>query len=315
MPYAIETTQLAKRYKQMWAVRDLDLAIPEGAVFGFLGPNGAGKTTTIRMLLGLITPSNGGGSILGHDIVRDRAAIVQQVGAIVESPAFYSYLSGRDNLVVLARTAGAVDHGRINDVLATVDLTDRAKDKVKTYSLGMKQRLAIAAALLNNPKIIFLDEPTNGLDPAGTVEIRELIKRLGDSGHTIFLSSHLLHEVEHVCSDVAIINRGQLGTQGTVAGLLRATSTLLVEGDPIPILHSVAERFDPAAEQTGPQSVRVALPPEQAPQLVGALVAAGANVWQITPQRASLEQRFLELTGTTSHDVASIGQLQTHERS
>jgi ABC-2 type transport system ATP-binding protein len=297
MAHAIETSQLGKRYRQAWAVRNLDLQLPEGAVFGFLGPNGAGKTTTIRMLLGLITPSQGGGTILGHDIRSDRAPIVRQVGAIVESPAFYGYLSGYDNLMVLARTADVVDRRWLIDVLHMMDLHERAKDKVKTYSLGMKQRLAIAAALLHNPKIIFLDEPTNGLDPAGTVEVRELIKGLSNDGHTIFLSSHLLHEVKHVCSDVAIINKGQMVTHGRVADLVRDSASLLVEAEPFPVVQAVAERMGVRVQQIGPRAATVALAPERAPELTAALVRAGANVWQITPQRSTLEQRFLQLTG------------------
>src|SRR5437870_11906465 len=180
MPVAIRTKGLTKRYSATLALDQLDLEVSEGEVFGFLGPNGAGKTTTIRMLLGLIRPTSGSGRILGHDIIRERAAILPRIGAIVESPAFYLSLSGRDNLRVFARTAGNEDSRRIAEVLAMVDLDKRASDKVKTYSLGMKQRLAIAAALLNHPHIIFLDEPTNGLDPAGTVEIRELIQHLGE---------------------------------------------------------------------------------------------------------------------------------------
>lgn len=190
---AIETMGLSKHFGQHRAVDTLDLAIHQGSVFGFLGPNGAGKTTTIRMLLGLIRPTSGGGRIMGHDIISERAAILPHIGAIVESPAFYPYLSGRDNLRTLGRTVGNEDMHRIAEVLEQVGLADRARDKVRTYSLGMKQRLAIAAALLNNPQIIFLDEPTNGLDPAGTVEIRELISELGASGHTIFISSHFPH--------------------------------------------------------------------------------------------------------------------------
>jgi ABC-2 type transport system ATP-binding protein len=189
-PSAIEMAGLTKQFGRHRAVDSLNLAVHSGSVFGFLGPNGAGKTTTTRMLLGLMRPTQGGGRILGHDIERERAAILPHFGAIVESPAFYPTLSGRDNLRVFARTAGLEDGRSIAKVLEQVGLSDRAKDKVKIYSLGMKQRLAIAAALLNNPQIIFLDEPTNGLDPAGTVEIRELIGQLGASGHTIFLSSH-----------------------------------------------------------------------------------------------------------------------------
>ena len=187
---AIEVAGLTKQFGRHRAVDSLNLAVRPGSVFGFLGPNGAGKTTTIRMLLGLIRPTHGGGRILGYDIEQERAAILPHVGAIVESPAFYPILSGRDNLRVFARTAGNEDARTIEKVLEQVELSTRAKDKVKTYSLGMKQRLAIAAALLNSPQIIFLDEPTNGLDPAGTVETRGLIGQLGASGHTIFLSSH-----------------------------------------------------------------------------------------------------------------------------
>src|SRR5437660_966725 len=230
---AIEPAGLTKQFGRHRAVDSLHQAIQQGTVFGFLGPNGAGKTTTISMLLGLIRPTSGGGRILGHDIPHERAAILPHVGAIVESPAFYLSLSGCDNLRLLARTAGGGDARALADVLKTVGLTQRAGDRVKTYSLGMKQRLAIAAALLNSPQLIFLDEPTNGLDPAGTVEIRELIGQLGASGHTIFLSSHLLHEVEQVCTEVAIINHGKLVTQGRVAELLRQDATLLVEAEPL----------------------------------------------------------------------------------
>ena len=293
---AIETMGLSKHYGQHRAVDTLDLAIHQGSVFGFLGPNGAGKTTTIRMLLGLIRPTSGGGRILGHDIMHERAAILPHIGAIVESPAFYLYLSGRDNLRALGRTVGNEDMHRIAEVLDKVGLADRAKDKVRTYSLGMKQRLAIAAALLNNPQIIFLDEPTNGLDPAGTVEIRELISQLGASGHTIFISSHLLHEVEQMCTEVAIINHGKMVTEGRVTGLLRQDTSLLVEAEPLSIVQEVSERFGVSIQVVGPRSVKVALPPERTPELMTALVSAGAQVYQIAPQHSSLEKLFLELT-------------------
>ena len=305
---AIETTGLSKHFGPHRAVDTLDLAIHQGSIFGFLGPNGAGKTTTIRMLLGLIRPTSGGGRILGHDITRERAAILPQVGAIVESPAFYPYLSGRDNLRALGRTEGHEDTRRIAGVLEQVGLSDRARDRVRTYSLGMKQRLAIAAALLNQPQIIFLDEPTNGLDPAGTVEIRELIGQLGASGHTIFLSSHLLHEVEQVCTEVAIINHGKLVTQGRVTGLLKQDAALLVEAEPLSMVQEVVSRFGVSPQVQGPRTVTVALPPERTPELMAALVNAGAQVYQITPQHSSLEQLFLELTDETRNGHAPGGQ-------
>lgn len=293
---AIETYGLSKAFGQRLAVDALNLSIPQGAIFGFLGPNGAGKTTTMRMLLGLIHPTAGSARILGHDIISERAAIVRQVGAIVEAPAFYPYLSGRDNLRILARVSGIAER-RIGEVLELVDLTARARDRVKTYSLGMKQRLAIAAALLNHPRIVFLDEPTNGLDPAGTVEIRDLIRRLGREGHTIFLSSHLLNEVEQVCTHVAIIHQGRLVAQGPVADLLQQDAALLVAAEPLTLLHTVVQRLGAASTPAGEQALQVALEPQRAPELVAALVQAGARVLQVTPVRASLEERFLALTG------------------
>ena len=311
---AIETIGLSKHFGQHRAVDTLDLAIHQGSVFGFLGPNGAGKTTTIRMLLGLIRPTSGGGRILGHDIISERAAILPHIGAIVESPAFYLYLSGRDNLRALGRTVGNEDMHRIAEVLDKVGLADRARDKVRTYSLGMKQRLAIAAALLNNPQIIFLDEPTNGLDPAGTVEIRELISQLGASGHTIFISSHLLHEVEQMCTEVAIINHGKMVTEGRVTGLLRQDTSLLVEAEPLSIVQEVSERFGVSIQVVGPRSVKVALPPERTPELMTALVSAGAQVYQIAPQHSSLEQLFLELTNESHNGQPTSSVAMATER-
>jgi ABC-2 type transport system ATP-binding protein len=307
-PLAIEMNGLSKHFGPHRAVDTLNLTVSAGTVFGFLGPNGAGKTTTIRMLLGLIRPTSGSGRVLGHDILYERAAILPHVGAIVESPAFYPYLSGRDNLRALGRTQGLEDVRRIAEVLEQVGLSERARDKVRTYSLGMKQRLAIAAALLYHPLIIFLDEPTNGLDPAGTVEIRELIGHLGRSGHTIFLSSHLLHEVEQVCTEVAIINHGKLVTQGRVADLLKQDAALLIEAEPLSLVQDVSARFGVALQVRGPRHVALALPVEQTPALMAAFVTAGANVYQITPQHASLEQLFLELTDETHNGQKANGQ-------
>src|SRR5262245_27253367 len=218
---AIHAEGLTKVYPQSVAVKNLDLHIPAGTVYGFLGPNGAGKPTTCRMLLGRIRPSAGSARVLGHDIVHDRGQIAPLVGAMVETPAFYTYLSGLDNLRVLAGSSGlALPQARYDELLEMVGLAGRAKDKVKTYSLGMKQRLGVAATLLNEPQVVFLDEPTNGLDPAGTVEMRNLILRMGEEGRTVFLSSHLLHEVEQVCSEVAIIQHGATIRQGRVRDLL-----------------------------------------------------------------------------------------------
>jgi ABC-2 type transport system ATP-binding protein len=303
---AIVTKALTKTYGTRRVADTIDLQIGQGTVFGFLGPNGAGKTTTIRMLLGLIQPTSGSGQILGHDIQRERAAILPQIGALVESPAFYPYLSGYDNLRVLVQTSGKPDYPRIAEVLELVGLSNRARDTIRTYSLGMKQRLAIAATLLNRPKIVFLDEPTNGLDPAGTVEVRELIKQLGSTGHTIFLSSHLLHEVEQICTEVAIINHGKLMAQGHVADLLQTSETILVEAEPLPLVQAVADRMGVAVQICGPRTARLTMQAAQAPVLSSALIHAGAALHQLTPQRSTLEQFFLELTGTLQPEKGAV---------
>lgn len=302
-PLAIESQGLTKRFGHHLVVDTLNLAIRPGTIFGFLGPNGAGKTTTIRMLLGLIRPTSGSGRILGYDIVSERANFLPQIGALVETPAFYPYLSGSNNLRVLARTSGNEDGNRIVEVLELVGLSEQAQEMVRTYSLGMKQRLAIAATLLNRPQIIFLDEPTNGLDPAGTVSIRELIISLGASGHTIFLSSHLLHEVEQVCEEVAIVNHGKLVSQGRVADLLTKDTTLLVEAEPLTVVQEVVSRFGVIPQISGTCSVKIALTPEHTPELIRALVNAGAKVYQVTQQQTSLEHLFLELTDETPNNV------------
>jgi len=231
--------------------------------------------------------------------VHERPAFLSQIGAIVESPAFYPSLSGYDNLHALALVSGHPNANDLTEVLKQVGLNEPARDKVRTYSLGMKQRLAIAAALLNHPKIIFLDEPTNGLDPAGTVSIRELIRSLGASGHTIFLSSHLLHEVEQVCDEVAIVNHGKLISQGRVADLLKQEAALLIEAEPLAGAQEVALRFGVPCQVSSPRSATVMLAQEQTPEFVSALVSAGVKVYKVTPLQGSLEHIFLELTDET----------------
>lgn len=303
-PLAIESQGLTKRFGPHLAVDSLNLTIRPGTIFGFLGPNGAGKTTSIRMLLGLIRPTSGSGRILGYDIISERASFLSQIGALVEAPAFYPYLSGSNNLRILARTSGNVDRNRIAEVLALVGLSGQAHKRVRAYSLGMKQRLAIAGALLNRPQIIFLDEPTNGLDPAGTASIRELIISLGASGHTIFLSSHLLHEVEQTCEEVAIINHGKLVAQGRVADLLTRDTTLLVEAEPLTLAQEVVSRFGVIPQISGTRSMKIALTPEHTPELIRVLVNAGARVYQVAQQQTSLEHLFLELTDETHNNEA-----------
>jgi ABC-2 type transport system ATP-binding protein len=214
-PFAIETKGLSKKYGKHPAVVDLDLQVPQGVVFGFLGRNGAGKTTTIGMLLGLLRPSGGQAWLLGHDVGCDLRPALRCTGVLLDQPAFYPYLSGRENLWAVAQALGGDAHTRIPEALQTVDLVDRAGDRFAAYSAGMKQRLGLAAALLNDPDLLVFDEPTTGLDPVGQRDIRRLIRHLADQTRkTIFLSSHQLGEVEQICDQVAIIDRGHLVAQG-----------------------------------------------------------------------------------------------------
>src|SRR6266704_4140752 len=215
----LRTRDLVKQYGQRLAVNNLNLEVYRGDIFGFLGPNGAGKTTTIRMALGLIAPTSGSVEILGHDVFKHRAEILPRVGALVETPALYLYMSGRDNLRAVASVLGGVPDKRIDAVLEMVGLRVRQKDRVRTYSLGMKQRLGVAMALLQDPDVLVLDEPANGLDPAGIVEIRDLMHRLSAAGKTVFISSHLLTEVQQICTRVAIINLGKLVTESSIEEL------------------------------------------------------------------------------------------------
>ena len=298
---AIFTEKLNKRYGSLHAVADLDLSVPIGSVFGFLGPNRAGKTTTIRLLLGLVHPTSGTARVLGRDIRREANRILSQVGALVESPAFYPYLSGRDNLRVFAHTGGYPNKKRIDEVLDIAGLADRQRDRVRTYSLGMKQRLAVAATLLNRPKLLFLDEPTNGLDPAGQADIRELVRSLGQAGHTIFISSHLLHEIEQICDHVAIIERGRLLQQGRVADLLNEQPALRIEAEPIDQAEAILKGLGHIVERTGDNQLIARTHREHAPEIVAALSTAGIRVYQIVSEHESLEQVFLRIT----HNEAS----------
>ena len=261
----IETRALTKRYgDSIVAVDHLDLRVRRGEVYGFLGPNGAGKTTTLRMLLGLVRPTSGEAVVLGAAPGEPEG--LARIGAMVEAPAFYPYLSGRDNLRVLAGHAG-VREDRVEAVLDEVRLTDRASDRSRTYSLGMKQRLGVAAALLKDPELLILDEPTNGLDPAGMAEMRDFIRSLGQDGRTVVLSSHLMGEVEQVTDRVGVIRDGGLVAEGTVAELRGRAGLLDVTVDTA-----------------------------RAPTINRVLVEAGIAVSELYAQKASLEDVFLELT-------------------
>lgn len=295
--FAIQTEHLTKRFKQRLAVDDLTLAVRRGEVFGFLGPNGAGKTTTIAMLLALVKPTNGRALVLGHDVQQDPVPALRQVGAMIEAPAFYPYLSGYDNLRVLAQADG-LSLDRIPIVLKQVDLDQRGRDRFRTYSQGMKQRLAVAAALLGEPALIILDEPTNGLDPAGTVEMRELIQTLAAEGRTIFLSSHLLHEVQQICQRVAILKEGRLRAEGSVAELLRQRQSIRVEVQDDPHrAHAVLTQVDWITDIVHQNNLLlIEAAAERAPEINSLLVRHDIAVAAINVHEESLETLFLELT-------------------
>jgi ABC-2 type transport system ATP-binding protein len=296
--HVIETEDLTRRYGPRVAVDRLSLRVARGEIFGLLGPNGAGKTTTIAMLLGLVRPSAGRALVLGRDVQADPVAALRRVGAMIETPAFYPYLSGYDNLRVLA-LAGGLPEARIAATLEAVELTDRAHDRVRVYSQGMRQRLAIAAALLPDPELIILDEPTNGLDPAGTAEIRALIRSLAAGGRTIVLCSHLLSEVEQLCGRVAILKAGRLVAEGAVAELLRRERglRLRVEGDPARAAALLAALPWVRAVERDNGALLVDAPAERAAELNAYLTHAGVPVAEIGVHTSNLEEFFLEVTG------------------
>src|SRR4029453_3081622 len=273
-PYVVETAGLTKRFGQRTAVDRVDLRVPSGSAFGYLGPNGAGKTTLIRMLLGLTRPDAGSMRLLGRPVPEQRAAALARVGAIVEEPRFLPYLTGRENLEVVAAAREAAAHGRIDGALARVGLAARADDRVKTYSLGMRQRLGVARALLGDPELLILDEPTNGLDPAGILEFRHLVRGLVGEGRKVVLSSHLLDEVEKICDAVAIVDRGSVVWQGRIDAIRGGgRATLLVEVDDIPAALALLGEHDVEATEDG---VRGGLAPDGA-----APPAAEANGRQV----------------------------------
>jgi ABC-2 type transport system ATP-binding protein len=293
--WVIETEVLTKRYgPRILAVDSLTLRVRRGEVYGFLGPNGAGKTTTLRMLLGLVRATAGSAIVLGR-APGDPESLVH-VGALVEEPAFYPYLSGRDNLRVMARFAGLPDES-IDGVLDTVDLLERGSDRFKTYSQGMRQRLAVAAALLKDPDLLILDEPTNGLDPAGMADMRSLIRRLGSGERTVLLSSHLLGEVQQVCDRVGVISRGALIAEGAVDEL-RGRGSVLVRAEPLAAARDMAVRLLGAERvQMMDGTLRLDTDPADVPRITRELVLAEIAVSEVRPVERTLEDVFLELTG------------------
>lgn len=304
----IRTNNLTKKFGNLVAVNALQLEVMRGDVFGFLGPNGSGKTTTIRMLLGLLRPTTGTIHIFGMDNADHLQAILPRIGAIIEAPVYYGYLSGIDNLRIIAMnsnlTSGPATNRRIEEILEMVDLTAQAKDAVKKYSLGMKQRLAIGMALLTDPELILLDEPTNGLDPMGVHEMRLLIQRLAESGKTIILSSHILYEVQQVCNRVAILQKGRMVRQGEVRELLRQGERLLVRMNTVEEAHAAltalqtyranASWLTQASNERGTE-LSIDAPVTRSSEIVAMLARQQLFVAEIRPQENSLEEVFMDL--------------------
>jgi ABC-2 type transport system ATP-binding protein len=293
----LATHQLSKNYGSRPAVSQLDLEVRRGEIFGFLGPNGAGKTTTIRMALGLVRPTSGRVDVLGRDVSRHGAEVLPRVGALVESPALYGYMSGRDNLRAFGSVLGGVPAGRIDEVLEVVDLAGRQKDRVSAYSMGMKQRLGLAVALLHDPELLVLDEPANGLDPAGIVEMRDLMRRLAASGKTIFVSSHVLGEVQQICDRVAIINLGRLVRVAPVAELVGAHGEFVVSVEPVERALEVV-RAQPwgAAARIEDGALVTTSATGRGRDLVQFLAQAGLWPDAVSERQHDLEEIFLELT-------------------
>jgi ABC-2 type transport system ATP-binding protein len=304
----LSAENLTKRFGDREAVSDVSFEVRSGEVFGFLGPNGAGKTTTIRMLVGLARPDRGRVRIRGLDVAHDFARAMAHVGAIVESPDLYRYLTGRENLEHFARMLPKGAAGRIEELAAMVSLSERLDDKVATYSLGMRQRLGIAQALLGNPDVLILDEPANGLDPAGIREIRQLLRRLAaERGIGVFVSSHLLAEVEQTCDSVAIIHRGRTLAAGPVRELSARAGSDRVRVRANPAARAAArlaafgevdtEGPGGAAPASGEGVVTARISPERVPEALRALLADGIDVFTVERPSSTLEEVFLEITG------------------
>jgi ABC-2 type transport system ATP-binding protein len=301
---AVVTEGLTKRFGERVAVNRIDIELPAGVVSGFVGPNGAGKTTTIQMLLGLMRPTSGTAEVLGHSI-NEPATYLARVGALIESPSFYPTLSGRRNLEVLTRL-GRLDRRRVAEVLELVELSDRAGDLVRSYSLGMKQRLGVAVALLPDPELVILDEPTNGLDPAGIREIRSLLRSLADRGITVFVSSHLLSEIEAICDHLVMIESGRIAFQGSIDQMLAAQHSELLampehEHD-LGALVTLCEQAGHSARVDG-NAVRVQADGDWAAELNRLAMGGGITLAGLQRTRASLEEAFFAITDRSAHQA------------
>ena len=306
---AVKTTGLTKQFGERRALDGVDLDVPRGVAFGFLGPNGAGKTTIIRLLLGLAWPTSGSMSVLGHAVPADRAEALAHVGAIVEEPQFYPFLTGRQNLEVNAAARGGISATRIPHVLERVGLNARADERVSGYSLGMRQRLGIARCLLADPELLFLDEPMNGLDPAGMLELRGLIRELVDEGRTVFLSSHLLDEVQRTCDFAAIVDRGRVVTQGSIDSLTGGARRIAVGTDDPGRAAALLANL-PGVDRAAVEDRGVQVSPasngttdrELVTEIARRMLDAGLAIDRVAPAEVSLEERFLNITQRLEDD-------------
>lgn len=301
MAAIVEVDSLSKNFGSLRALDAVSFSVGEGEVFGFLGPNGAGKTTTIRILLGLLRPDGGSIRVDGHDCWTDHAMAARRFGATLEQPGFYGYLSGRENLRLFAQILGPVDQAQITELLALVGMSERADDKVKRYSMGMRQRLALAQALLGKPQLLVLDEPTNGLDPNGIHGLRILLRKLAtEQGLTIFFSSHLLSEVEELCHRVVVLHRGQVRAAGPLSELMNVKGfAYRIDVSDVTRALEVINAIEGATAQRGTlkDSVTVNADREVARIMNHALVSAGIGVDQLVRTQKGLEDIYIQLTG------------------
>ena len=296
--YVIQTDRLTKRYGDILAVDELSIQVRRGHVYGLLGPNGSGKTTTMGMLLGLLTPTSGAFTLFGES--DNMEASLRRIGAVVETPAFYPYLSGRRNLAYFQGISQRGTPNEIDRLLGQVGLADRADSKFNTYSMGMKQRLGLAYSLLGDPDLVILDEPTNGLDPEGMLEVRELIRSLGDGNRTVLLSSHLLNEVEQVCDSVTILSKGKLIAQGSVSELIHSVGReqVRMKTTDNAKARTVLAALDWVEEITDDEdSLIVTAPLDRTQELAAALGKQEVYVAELAPIETSLEEYFLQVTG------------------
>lgn len=302
----IQTFELSKRFREVRAVDRASISVEPGQIFGFLGPNGSGKTTTIGMLMGIITPTAGSFSLFGASDSKGQLAARARVGATLETPNFYPYLSGRDNLRI-AGTIKGVGDARIDECLDIVGLGSRGKHRFRTYSLGMKQRLALAATMLNDPELVILDEPANGLDPQGMKEVRDIIRILAERGKTIFLSSHLLWEVERICTHVAIVRKGRVMKTGTVAEIVSEQVKALVRAEDAEVLEAALAEYPMAtAVQTTDKGTVVSLTTDDLAGLNRYLAGLGIHVSHLARHQQSLEDVFIELTQGDDGSMAEV---------